>query len=264
MSGKIYRNSAVAIAAAAMVAVLAAGCGSSGTTSAGASSPSGGKTPSSKTSSPSSASVVSSASVPFPIAVGNTWVYRTTTLAGTTGTATNKILAVSPASGGQQVTMSNAIDTLGTTTSTKSVYVFYNNGSISYPFSQFSTADSGTTVKLISGGLFWPPAAELASGKASHSTLKISFTEDGQTQDVTAHVTVQGAGSGSVTVPAGTYSATIVDMTMAETFDGVGFSIEVKSWLAAGVGPVQSEAITNEDGHSEVVSKQELTSFSKS
>jgi hypothetical protein len=194
--------------------------------------------------------------VPFPVGVGDTWTYKTTY-----GTTINKMTSVKPVSGGQQVTMSGAITTLGTTSNDTAYYVVHSDGSISLPFSQFNTNSSGTTVKLISGSIFWPPAADLASGKAYHDTLRIEFKVSGVQHKVDAHVTVQGAGTQSVTVPAGTYNATVVTMTMAETVDGIAVSSEVRTWLATGVGPVKSEVILNEGGASHVVAENRLVSF---
>ena len=127
-------------------------------------------------------------------------------------------------SASQQVTMRSAITSLGSTSHDTAYYVVHSDGSISLPFSQFDTSSSGASVKLISGSIFWPPADQLSSGKAYHDALKIEFSTNGTTQNVTAHVTVRGAGTQSVTVPAGTYNADVVNMTMAETIEGISVS----------------------------------------
>jgi len=194
--------------------------------------------------------------VPFPVGVGDTWTYKTTY-----GQTVNKMTAVTPVSGGQQVTMNSSITSLGTTTQNTAYYIINSDGSISLPFNQFNTSSSGTTVKLISGSLFWPPAAELASGQASHSTLKIEFKQGGATQRVTTHVTVQGAGTQSVSVPAGTYNATVVNLTMAETIEGISVSSTVRTWLAPGVGPVKTEVILDEGSTDHVAAEDQLISF---
>jgi len=77
----------------------------------------------------------------------------------------DKIVAVTPVSGGQQVTMDSAITNYGTTSHSSDYFIFHSDGSISYPFSQFSTGSSGTHVKLLSGGLLWPSGAAIASGQ---------------------------------------------------------------------------------------------------
>ena len=231
--------------------------GSSGSSSAAASSKSA------NTNSGGSTSVISSNSVPFPIAVGNTWTYKDTNLASG-GTTVDKIAAVTPVSGGQQVTMDGTISTGGPlTTHSTGYFIFHSDGSITYPFNQFNTSSSTTKVALLSGNIMFPSASALASGQVSHGTLKIQFTSNGVTHDVTAHITVKGGGTHTVTVPAGTYSASVVDMTMSETIEGITVGTEVMTWFANNVGPVKSEVIIDEAGTGHVEGVNELTSFSK-
>jgi hypothetical protein len=247
--------------AAALVAITAglalAGCGGSSSSgsaagnNAGKSSPAASHSPSS-----SGSTTVTTATVPFPVGVGDTWRYKTTY-----GRTVNRMTAVARVPGGQQVTMRSAITSLGTTTHDTAYYVVHSDGSISLPFSQFDTNSSGTSVKLISGNIFWPPADQLSSGQAYHSALKIEFSENGMEQNVTAHVTVRGAGTQSVTVPAGTYNADVVNMTMSETIEGITVSNVVRTWLAPGVGPVKSEVILHEGGTAHIAAENQLISF---
>jgi hypothetical protein len=258
---------AVAVLAAAASLVLA-GCG--GSNGSGATTGGSGSIPSNTASSSSSASassssgggttsVVSSGSVPFPIAVGDTWRYT-----DTVGKSVDKIVSVTPVSGGQQVQMDSTITSLGLETHSSGYYIFHPDGSITYPFSQFNDTGSGTTkVTLLSGTIEFPSAAALASGQVSHGTLKIQFTSSGVTKDVTADITVKGGGTQTVTVPAGTYSASVVDMTMSETVEGISVSSEVMTWFANGVGPVKSEVILVEAGTNHVAGVNQLTSFTK-
>ncbi len=244
------------------VAALAlAACGGSHSPSAASSSSKPASSHSS--SSPGSTTAVSANSVPFPVGVGDTWMYTTSDAAGTTGTVTNQMTAVSPVSGGEQVTMDSTNDILGATTNNTAYYIFHSDGSITLPFSQFNTGSTTSDVKLISGTLEWPSASALASGATSTSTLQIQFTVNGTTENVTATITVKGAGSQSVTVPAGSYTATVVDMTMSETVEGIPVSDTVTTWLAPGVGPVKSEVALDENGTTTVAGTQELTSFTQ-
>jgi hypothetical protein len=248
--------------AAAVVAIAAglvlAGCGgsSSSGTAAGSNAASSSPAASDSPASGGSTSAVTTATVPFPVGVGDTWKYKTTY-----GRTVNRMTAVTPVSGGQQVTMRSAITSLGTTTHDTAYYVVHSDGSISLPFSQFDTSSSTASVKLISGNIFWPPADQLSSGQAYHDALKIEFTEDGIEKNVTAHVTVRGGGTQSVTVPAGTYNADVVNMTMSETVEGILVSSVVKTWLAPGVGPVQSEVILHEGGTDHIAAEDQLISF---
>jgi hypothetical protein len=243
------------------VAALAlAACGGSHSPSASSTSK---PASSHSSSSPGSTTAVSANSVPFPVGVGDTWMYTTSDAAGTTGTVTNKMAAVSPVSGGEQVTMDSTSNILGTTTNNTAYYIFHSDGSISLPFSQFNTGSTTSDVKLISGTLEWPSASALASGASSTSTLQIQFTVNGTSQNVTATITVKGAGSQSVTVPAGSYTATVVDMTMSETVENIPVSDTVTTWLAPGVGPVKSQVTLDENGTTTVAGTQELTSFTQ-
>jgi hypothetical protein len=256
---KDSRRTAIAITAlTAAGGLILTGCGPSGGSNASATQ-SAAATHSAGTSSTGSASTVSSASLPFPTTTGDTWTYSDTN--GTT--SENKIASVTQVSSGQQVLMDTTFKDNGTTTSSHYSYIFEPNGQITLPFSEFDSAGSGVSVKLVSGNLYWPSAAELASGQAHHSTLTIEFTVDGKTQTVTTHVTATGGGTQSVTVPAGTYSATVVNMLETEKFDGISLDTEIKTWLANGVGPVQTEILSIDGSTQGVTSKQELTSFVK-
>jgi DUF3108-like len=255
-------------AAATTAAVLAAGlalAGCGGT----ASSPAGGSATRAATaaatggtaasSSSAAASAGASASVPFPVAVGNTWTYNITT-DGESGTTVNKMTAVTPAADGQQVTMLTT-DHVGTlNASTKETYLFHSDGSIGYPLGTFSP---GSGVTVTSNGVVWPPASVIASGKPSQSTLNISIKAAGQNLSTTAHVTVQGDGTATVTVPAGTYQATVVLVTEKLSIVGITASILVKTWLAPNVGPVKEQVTTNEGSTTSVVANEELVSFTK-
>jgi hypothetical protein len=264
--------SAVAALAAAAGLVLAGcsagGSGSAGTSGSSGSSGSTGSTSAGTTSGGSggsggSTSVVSSSSVPFPIEAGNTWKYTDTTNGVSGSKSVDRIAAVKPVSAGQQVTMDSTITTLGTTSHSTGYFIFHSDGSISYPFSQFNTGSSQAKVTLLSGNILWPPAAQIDSGQVSHDTLKIEFDLNGVKKDLTAHITVKGDGTQSITVPAGSYTATVVDMTESEKIEGIAVSSEIKTWLANGVGPVKSEVILHEDGHNSVAAENVLTSFTK-
>jgi hypothetical protein len=260
-----HRRAAVVAAAMAAAGLALAGCGGSGGSNSGSGSTGSASKPAGSHSSPSSGSATAAAanSVPFPVGVGDTWTYSTSDSAGTTGTVVDKMAAVTSVSGGQQVTMDSTNTILGNTTNNTAYYVFHSDGSITLPFSQFNTSSSTSDVKLLSGTLEWPSASALASGATSSSTLQIQFSINGQTENVTADITVKGAGTQSVTVPAGTYNATVVNMTMSETVEGIPVSDTVTTWLATGIGPVKSQVELDEDGHDTVAGTQVLTSFTQ-
>jgi hypothetical protein len=251
---------AAACAAGTMAILALAACGSSGSSSPGSSSPGSSSTTGSSPSgsSPKSSPAASTAAaVSFPIAVGNTWTYKSTSV-GLPGTVVNKMTAVAPVPGGQKVTMSDAATFDGSTNRSNLTYIFNSDGSISFPLSQL-----GNSVTVLSGGVVWPPAAAIASGQPYPTTLKIAITEDGEKFDVTAHLVVQGAGTQTISVPAGTYQATVIKMTMKMSVMSVPVNVLITNWVASGVGPVKDEVSETDMGATHVEATQELVSFTK-
>jgi hypothetical protein len=273
------RRPAGAFAVVAAVAGLAlTGCGSaSGTgstaattnsgagsaTSAGSTAGAGSSTSSASTTGPASpaAAVVSSGSLPFPTTVGDTWNYSNSN--GTT--SENKITSATQVAAGQQVAMAISFTDNGSTTHTSWDYIVEPNGQIALPTSQFtsSLSSAGGSVKLLSGGIYWPTSAQVSSGQPVHSTLVMEIAVAGKTQKITEHITSTGEGTQSVTVPAGTYTATVVNVAENADFEGYNLTIDDKTWLASGVGPVQSELLSVDGSKTDLTNKQVLTSFVK-
>jgi hypothetical protein len=83
--------------------------------------------------------------------------------------------------------------------------------------------------------------AQLASGQPTDDTLVTSIDEGGKTTTYTAHAVIRGDGAQTVSVPAGSYSATVVDQVMNEKILGYAVSDDTKTWLANGVGPVKEQ-----------------------
>jgi hypothetical protein len=251
-------------AALAVAGVLIAGCSSSPSTTSSAGS--GGSQAAASTTAGGSSGGQGSGTTTvagsplFPIAVGERWVYADHLGGPGSSTVTNTIKAVKPVSGGDLVTMADASTITGASAKpTKVTYLFHSDGSISVPFTQFS----GARVTISSGSIVWPPAAAIASGQSRTSVLSISVKTSGQVIHEKVHVTVKGAGTASVTVPAGTYQATVIDQTQAETIFGHHIDFEIRTWLAPNVGPVKSEVLSKSafGGGPEVV--EELKSFTK-
>jgi hypothetical protein len=182
-------------------------------------------------------------SIPFPVAVGNTWIYQTSA-GGQTGRTTNKIVGAAPGSNGYRVTVSSTTDFGRSASSAAPVYTFYLDGTIGYPVPPVSG------VPVTGGSVRWPDAAGLASGKAYHSVLPI--------RGGNADVTVQGAGTTSVSVPAGTYRASVVKTTITAR----GQTVEVTVWIAQGTGPVKTAVVIRAPGGTGLTTS-ELLSFTK-
>ncbi len=251
---------------AGLAAITLAGCGSAASTSgtAAGGSPAASASGSAGASSASAVATASAsatgatggtaASAPFPVAIGNTWVYQAVaSINNAHATDTKKVTSVTPVAGGRRVTMSDTVIP-GSGAVTQN-YIFYDNGQIGFPISQ------SHGISVISGnGLVWPNAADLAAGKAVHSTSKIKLTSG---QYETANITVQGGGTQSVSVPAGTYQATVVNMSIVTHVGSFTTTISIKEWTAPGTGPVKSEEIIRAAGKSEVTTTEALLSFTK-
>jgi hypothetical protein len=247
--------------AAVATALLVAGCGGG---SAPSSSGSSGQHPATKSSSSSTPASSSGNSVTtaayFPVGAGYTWVYKETGFGGT-GTSTQKILSVTPSAAGEVATLDNTI-TYPEVKTTRETLIFHPDGSIQVPLTQFGNA----SVTIESGEIIWPSAAQLASGAPYHDTIVMKVDEDGHNMTFTMPVTVQGAGTSSVTVPAGTYQATLINETMTSSIDGYKLSLALRTWVANGVGPVKSEVFSDMLGSasgSGPLSTDELESFTK-
>jgi hypothetical protein len=182
-------------------------------------------------------------SIPFPVAVGNTWVYQTQA-GGQTGRTTNRIVAAGPSSAGYRVTVSSTTDVGGSASTVVPVYTFYPDGTIGYPIPRVSGVP-GTGIDIR-----WPDAAGLASGKIYRSVV--------HTQGKTVQVTVQGTGTASIRVPAGTYRASVV----LTTIYAQGQTVEVTIWIAQGIGPVKTEVLVRAPGGTGLTTN-ELLSFTK-
>ena len=68
-------------------------------------------------------------SIPFPVAVGNTWIYQTSA-GGQTGRTTSKIVGAGPGSAGYEVTVSSTTALGGSASTVVPVYTFYPDGTI--------------------------------------------------------------------------------------------------------------------------------------
>ena len=258
-------SSARAVLAGAAVITLA-GCGGSASTSGAASGSTAAGGSASVTASAGTATATASAtpnsfvptgSVPFPIAVGNTWVYENVAAVNNAHSlVTDRVVSVTPVPGGHRVTMSESVT--GAAKATQETYIFYANGQIGYPVN----GANGVSV-VDSGGVLWPDAADLASGRAYRSALRVRVGSSVPAKYEVADVTVHGGGTASVTVPAGTYQATIVDMVLAMKVGSFSTSVLVTTWTAPGTGPVKSEVSVLAAGQTHPVTTEELYSFTK-
>ena len=169
------------------------------------------------------------------------------------------MISLAPVAGGSKAILKDRDDLGGgAPDTTTSAIIVHSDGSISVPVTQL-----GTSFKLKSGSVIWPSAAQLASGQPQHDTLVISMTMPASTSTVRAHVVVKGEGTQTVSVPAGTYQATLIDEAMTEKFSGISVTLDIRTWVANGVGPVKDEVTSNASGGAAIVIVEELKSFTK-
>jgi hypothetical protein len=193
-------------------------------------------------------------SIPFPVTVGDTWVYQTAAnVNGERGLTTDKIVSAGPAVAGYQVTMSETVDVGGSEMTAQPDYLFYPSGKVGYPVTD------ANGVSVTGDGVTWPDAA----GQAYHSVVRIRVSQAGASEYQNANVTVQETGTAGVTVPAGSYQATVVNMTITTQTGSYTTSVDVKTWLAPGTGPVKSEVLTRAGGKTELTTTNVLLTFTK-
>jgi hypothetical protein len=149
--------------------------------------------------------------------------------------------------------MSSTTDAAGTATAAQPVYLFYPDGTIGYPVPPING------VSVAGGSIRWPDAAGLASGRTYHSVVRILDSQTGQYEN--ASVTVRGEGTTSVSVPAGTYQASLVNTVIAAKVGGSITTVEVAIWIAQGTGPVQTAVLIQAAGKIELTTTNVLLSF---
>jgi len=203
------------------------------------------------------------ASIYYPVAVGNTWVYSIDYGTGSNVTDTEVMTAVKPEGDASRVTISRTFhyedgskdDLLDTVD-----YLFHADGSLEVPFQSIPSDFGVVTIK--SGTMVWPTGAEFEAGTARTGTIEASV-DNGTVTNETVNFTITGAGTESVTVPAGTYDkARKLQQALVISLPDLGVSgiaINAVTWLAEGVGPVKTELPDVAGGSSTIT--QVLVSF---
>jgi len=193
------------------------------------------------------------ASTVIPAQLGNTWVYAVDSTALGKGTETSRISAVTAAAGGQRATLLTSLRLDGSKQPFRfaSQFIAGADGSVKFGSTSFMGA------KLASVNVNWPSPAALTPGRPLTSTVTGSFLGFKTTE----RLTITEVGPATVTVPAGTYQATLIEQTV--TSRGGGREV-IKSWVVNGIGQVKTETNVTVKGERTAVSLvQELTSFTK-
>jgi hypothetical protein len=192
------------------------------------------------------------ASTVIPAQLGDTWVYAIDSSALGKGTETARISAVKAAAGGQRATLSTSLRLAGSKKPFRfsSVFTLAADGSVTFGSTSFMGA------RLASANVNWPSPAALTPGQPRTSTVTGSFLGFKTTE----RLTVTNAGPATVTVPAGSYQATLLEQTVT---DRTGSREVIKSWVVNGIGQVKTETTVFVKGTRAVSSVQALTSFTK-
>ena len=189
----------------------------------------------------------------LPAQLGDTWVYAVDSSVFGTGTETVRITAVTPAAGGQRATMAVSLRLAGSKAPLNFTAQFTDNadGSITFAAASFMGA------RLAFSSLSWPSPAALAPGRPRSTTITQAGLPGSRT---TEHVTITDIGPAPVTVPAGSYQATLLEQDVTT---GAGSQDTVKTWVVNGIGQVKTESTVIVEGKPFASSVQTLTSFTR-
>ena len=192
------------------------------------------------------------ASTVIPAQLGDTWAYAIDSSALGKGTETNRISAVTPVAGGRRATLSSSLRLAASKEPFKfaSDFIAGADGSIKFASTSFMGA------KLASANVNWPSPAALTPGRPRISTVTGSFLG----VKTTERVAVTEVGPATITVPAGSYQATLLEQTVT---DHAGGRTVIKAWVVNGIGEVKSETTVIVKGQRQVSNVETLTSFTK-
>jgi len=188
----------------------------------------------------------------IPAQLGDTWVYAVDSSVLGKGTETARISAARAVPGGQRATLSTSLRLAGSRAPFRfnSDFTAAADGSVRFRSTSFMGA------RLASANVNWPSPAALTPGRPRSSTVTGSFLG----LRTTERVTVTEVGPATVTVPAGSYRATLLQQTVTEA--GGGREV-IKSWVVTGIGEVKTATTVFVKGQRSVSTAQALVSFTK-
>ena len=188
----------------------------------------------------------------LPAQLGDTWVYAVDSSALGKGTETSRISAVTAAAGGQRATLMTSLRLAGAKQPFRfaSQFIAGADGSVTFGSTSFMGA------RLASVNVNWPSPAALTPGHPRTSTVTGSFLGFKTTE----RVTITDVGPATITVPAGSYQATLLEQTATGSS---GSREVVKAWVVNGIGQVKTVTTVTVKGEREVSSVETLTSFTK-
>ncbi|MBX3099321.1 MAG: hypothetical protein KF761_07035 [Salinibacterium sp.] len=183
-------------------------------------------------------------SIYYPVAVGNRWVYSIDYGSGSLVTDTEVMTAIHAEGDGARVSISRTFhwDDKSRPDVTDSVdYVFAADGSLTVPFQSIPSAES--TIIVSSGTVAWPTPAEFDAGTTKTGRIEASVFTNGTTAKETVDFTISGGGVQDVTVPAGTFSARVLNQALVVSLpdlDVNGLALTAVAWLDESVGLVKT------------------------
>ena len=188
----------------------------------------------------------------IPAQLGDTWVYALDSSVLGKGTATARISAVRPVSGGQRATLATSLRLAASKVPFRfsSDFTLGADGSVTFASTRFLGA------KLASANVNWPSPAALTPGHPQTTTVTGSFLGFKTTE----RVTITDVGPATITVPAGSYQATLLEQTATGSS---GSREVVKAWVVNGIGQVKTVTTVTVKGERQVSSVETLTSFTK-
>jgi hypothetical protein len=197
-----------------------------------------------------SAATPAAALTVMPAQLGDTWGYDMDSSVFGKGTETLKITAVKPVAGGQLATMVASMRLAGSKAPLNftSQFTAAADGSVTFA----STSVMGA--KFAFSGVSWPSLSTLTPGRPRTTTI----TQAGSPTN--EHLTITDIGLASVTVPAGSYQATLLEQTVTGS---AGNQTTVKTWIVSGIGEVKTETTVIVEGKPFATSVETLTSFTK-
>ena len=189
----------------------------------------------------------------LPAQLGDTWVYAVDSSVLGTGTETVRITAVTPVAGGQRATMAVSLRLAGSTAPLNFTAQFTDaaDGSITFTSTSFMGA------RLAFSSVSWPSPTALTPGRPRTTTITQTGLLGSKT---TEHITITDLGPAQVTVPAGSYQATLLEQTVTA---GAGSQSTVKAWIVNGIGQVKTQTTVTVEGKPFASSAQTLTSFTQ-
>jgi hypothetical protein len=138
-------------------------------------------------------------------------------------------------------------------------YLFHPDGSVTVPAAQFGNG----TLMLTTSAITWPSAAQLRSGHATTTPVTFTVTVLGKAIRETAQAAVQGGGIQTVTVPAGTYRAQVIEEGFTATVGKLPVRFNLETWVANGVGPVKIALGSTSTTAANPATVEELKSFTR-